>query len=360
MKAINNKHGVFLLSLVLTAVLPAVAPAAGKEVKLTFSPATPANAVFTARDALGRPMRIKGDTGEITVAGKKVAIKAISQGRTQGIQVDCNGDGTFTPDESRPVTQNRTAIFKIKLDAPVGGSTLYPVILKDLYVYARRGKVSLFSCRPLPGWSAAGTAGSDKIRLVDVDMNGRFTQDGADAIAVGAAQCAMPLVTRHAVGGKICDLAVKADGTALTVAPVAGVATGAARLRNEDAHARHVFITDGRQAYDVIADGKNVPAGEYAIAYGIFTDGNYLAVMLPDKQRYPLKAGALNVLNVGTPVELRCTAKIKGGRIVVSPTMPVVGIGGESYRFIPDRAGKPYVRLMQGKKLLGRAKFDKG
>lgn len=360
MKAINTKHAVFLLSLTLLAVLSAAAPAAQKEVKLTFSPATPANSVFTVRDALGGPMRIKGATGAITVAGRKIAIKAVSEGRRQGIQVDCNGDGTFTPDESKPVTQNRTAVFTVKLATPVGGSNLYPVILTDLRVYARRGRVVLFYCRPLPGWSATGSIGSDGIRLVDVDMNGRFTQDGTDGIALGSSKYAMPLAKRHAIGGKICDLAVTADGTAVTVTPAAGVETGAARLRNDDAHARHVFITDGTQAYDIVADGKHIPAGAYRIAYGVFAGGSYRAVMLPDKQGYPLKAGALNVLNAGPPFQLRCLAKIKGGKIVVSPTMPVVGIGGESYRFIPDRAGPPYVRFMQGKKTLGRAKFDKG
>jgi hypothetical protein len=161
------------------------------------------------------------------------------------------------------------------------------------------------------------------------------------------------------LNGKFYDLAVAKDGTSIKMTEVVKIETGMARLMNRSPLCRGVVISDGTQAYHILGQTK-IPAGKYSLVYGLFASGNQEAIMMPVEKELPVTAGKLNSFRLGTPVRINFNARIFRGKLTILPTFPIVGLGGEFYRFVPDLAGQPVAELKEGKQMLGGGKFEPG
>jgi hypothetical protein len=336
------------------------AEAAKVEMKYTTSPAV--SGLITPVRALkgGVVCAIMSNSGKIAIAGRDVGVSALRKGRTTVMAVDIDGDGQFGPAEARPVGRNKSAAFMLKLKEPVCGQKTYPFILHQILVYTTRsGQVARIYCCALPAWGMSGSAAFGKVSLIDSNMDGKFTQDGTDSIALGGTKCAVPLVTRHSVGGKFYDLQVTQDGSSVTFTEATGLEIGAAQPLTRTAQCKAMVLTDGKQAYDIISTPK-IPGGEYGLVYALYQSGAYLAVMLPPKHKFPITAEKLNVLRAGPPVSLQSVARFSGTKLMISPTMNVVGVGGELFKFYPEVTTQPYYAFVEGNKILKKGKFEKG
>lgn len=335
-------------------------PAHAETLSLTFEPfksrvVTPTAARAAVNLQNSRyDFRISSSTGTINVAGSKVDIRVQKKGAGYYVGLDSDGDGSVGSSEYRRVSisrdRARPMLFKVK-----AGGKDSAVMITDLSCGSSKSVVYAYG-NVMPGGCMKGSYNGLTIRLIDDNLDGEFTQNGKDAVAIGRAAGAVPLLTNHLIGKQHCRLKVSGDGDRLEVTPLEDVKLGQVKLPMSSSIAKSVVLAGKEGAYDVVRAGQvGIPGGEYKLAYGIVGDARSSLLMVPDKGAlsYPIEAGMINTPRMGKPFKLDFQASAAGDTLQISPRgLRVIGAGGEAYAPIQfDRGGNaslPKLRVLSG------------
>jgi hypothetical protein len=350
----------------LAAALPLLADegegeALPEKVELTLDVSSQTLKVTTPLRAAkgGVSFHVSGDSGTVDICGKTFKVAAVSKYPVFGLHIDGDGDGKAGRGESENFRRGTTsATFRIELDGVERPVTLG---VDNLNISYKTRKVLSFNGDFCPGWSMKGRVGNEEFRLIDANLDGKYTQNGEDAIAIGRSGFALPLQQIHDIDGKRLKLDVAADGKTVGLAATEDVERG----RVTAAYPRGllkslVLVGDDGQSYDIVeARESGIPAGRYRLSYGVLAKGRGLAFILPSTTTYDIQAGGVNTLKLGEPITLNFGASAAGDKITVSPYTKVVGAGGETYRFLGE-AAKPKVAFLVGKRKVAGGSFAEG
>lgn len=339
--------------------------AAGKTVKLKFATGASASRVFTPAKALtgGKPFRITGPQGPIAIGGKAVLFGARYSAVVKAYYgaMDVNGNGKLDGTEWVKLAQSMSATFQIR-----DGETISAVRVANVNIYAKDlgAPVTAISGGYVISGCQTGTVDGVMVRLFDDNMDGVFSQDGKDAIAVGRSEAAIPLMTIHQIGARHYRLAVAEDGSEMTVAPLEGVELGIVETPFRRGLACLALTSEDGKSYDLAASAKTgIPEGSYRLSYGVLAAGGQMTVVKPteDCLTYEIQAGKINTLRIGSPMRVSFSASYSKGNISVSPSVYVYGAGGEQYSFdFSGGTGRPHVLLAQDSKLLRDVPMEYG
>ena len=287
---------------------------------------------------------VTGAGPTVTIAGKTVLVAV----NDKYVGMDTNDDGSISQKE-RVVLKNGEGAFKVCLGEDDSGKKIYMgVIIKDLTI--RRS--SQYDFRLAPASCLKGLYNGETIRVFDDNLDGQFTTDGSDAIAIGrSAKGAVPLVGRHLIGKTICDITIAEDGASLTITPVADVPTGKVKVPIKSSVLGVMVVSDGKQAYDLVS-ADAIPAGSYRLVYGAIATGRNISPMIPSAMSltYEIRADVINTVQVGGPLWIHFNVSASGGAFkVFANGMKIYGIGGEEYVADFDSGGnatKPTVKVI--------------
>lgn len=315
------------------------AAAQGETISLTFElfrslEVTPAAArVAMALQSNRYEFQISNTTGTIRLAGSEVNLRVQKKGATFYIGLDSDGDGSVGSSEYRRVLTSRGRARSLAFRVKAGGKDR-AVIITDLSCLSKGTAVAAYG-NILPGGCMKGTYGGVTIRLIDDNLDGEFSQDGKDAIAIGRALGAVPLRTNHLLGKQHCRLKVSGDGDRVEIAPMEDVKVGQVKLPMSSSIARSVVLVGKEGAYDVAALGAaGIPGGDYQLAYGIIGDGASSLMMVPDRDAltYPIQADMINTPRMGKPFKLDFQPGASGDTLQISSRgLRIIGAGGEVY-----------------------------
>ena len=256
--------------------------------------------------------------------------------------LDLDGDGTIGEKEWSDLDENDGAAFKIPLDPEDGRTDYVGVVLKDITgmgVETTAGDFTLLtiSGRMEPISCMEGRLDGKYVRLFDDNLDGQFTQDGSDAIAVGKADVAVPLGTMHEIGNTFYRLAVAPDGTSVALTPQDDIGLAEVVVPIKARALETLIISDGQQAYDLTVTTE-IPPGEYKLVYGLLKSG--MLMLPPDESytskaeevTYEIQAGMVNTIQIGKPLWLTFYAETEGNAFELSAySLKLYGIGGEMY-----------------------------
>jgi len=261
------------------------APETGpEEVPLSFEAGTLGN-VVTPRRALRREKYfwIDGDHGHLYIGGVGVLVAGRWEPAAHFLGLDCDGDGDITGGEWIRLGPTGNGSFRLKLKNNAGGARDYAVSFIGVKVYARirsavaiRGRYWLNCCQK-------GRYAGVTVRIIDDDMDGRYTQGGADVIAIGNSRFALPLRKIHQIGRRHCQLRVAPDGSSIVFTPLNDLKLGVVELPYKPSALTSLVLT-GRagQSYDLKVSGRTgIPAGDYKLSYGVLGSGGKPILILP-------------------------------------------------------------------------------
>jgi hypothetical protein len=354
---------IFLLACGVLVISPASAEdAAGKQVALTTKTGDVALSAFTPSKALtgGKPFRITGDAGTLSVAGSDVKFGVIWNPGLKAFlaAMDINGNGTLDPGEYIKLSQTLSGSFQVKV-----GDKTHAVRVADLSIMTKgSGNIGGSAISSVAGGYficsfQQGTYDGTMVRLFDENLDGQFTQDGKDAIMVGKSPVAIPLMKVHQIGAQFCQLEVASDGSQVTVTPVSGLQLGVVETCFKRGLKCLAMTDEQGNSVDLAASGKTgIPAGKYRISYGILSDGAAVTVIKPTEScpEYEIQAGKVNTLRLGKPLWVSFAASTSAaGSVTVSPRVKVFGAAGEEYSSdLSGGPGRPHVLMMEGKRVL--------
>lgn len=349
---------------------PARAQDTGNNISLTYealkSPAlTPTSVYGSSKNAF----RIGAATGKLAVAASEFEVRLRPKGRLLYIGVDGDNDSTIAEEDYRKLTFGRTGrseplTFKIRAEGADSAVTLIdvrPVLDSSRSLKGIEG-------RYLPGGCMKGLLGDTPIRLVDDNLDGRFTQDGRDILVVGpAAAAGVPLLKIHRIGKGHFELKVAESGESIELFPVSDRRLGTVKAPLPAAVLKCLVLADKDGAYDVVAAGA-IPAGDYRLQYGLLADARCALAILPgrDAVTYTIQPGAINTIRIGKPFRPDFGVKRSGAQVQVLAPTRAVGAGGEvycplSFSGTSTNASAPKVRLTVAGRTLAVAtmRYDK-
>lgn len=257
-----------------------------------------------------------------------------------GLAIDTNGDGKtdrLIEGKIDEVTKARSAWVRLEAKRTDGSSFEYAARLQDA------GK----------GWHWAasgcvqGMAGKTKVRVLDLDGDGKFDGYGTDAMILGTGSIASFLSGVVNLDGELYTAQVAADGSSIALDPFSG------EVGTIDA--KSALETDGKLLSAVVrsADGKlcfdlarargpmQVPAGEYTIVSGQLGLGDArLSVGPGTAKALQIETGKTLELAWGGPARAEFSYERMGSEIAFSPDKVwYYGKAGEEY-FGWDPIGK--------------------
>jgi hypothetical protein len=343
----------------------AVERGASTEIQLTYKAGAIASKAFTPAESKfgGKPFRINGEQGSLSLGGQSVlfGVKYASALKAFYGALDADGDGELKGKEWVKFSQTMSASYKIKL-----GEQDYAVRISNVRVSTRTtgGPVLGISGGYLINACYAGTFQNQSVLLFDDNLDGVFTQDGKDAIAVGRDPCAIPLGKIHQIGKVHYELEVAEDGKKVTFTPVTGLDLGIVEISFKRGMRCLAFIDDEGHSYDLAVSAKTgIPAGKYRMSYGILTAGKFATVVQPTDKTpvYEIQAGKINTIRLGKPIRVSFMASYSDQTVRVQPSVQVFGSGGELYSFdYSGGTGRPHVLLFEGKRVLSRSAMEYG
>ena len=351
---------------VLTAplgVAVAEAPDSGQATLTSEISSTTANIITPGRAVSGGvPFKFQGGTGSVNIGGSSVAMVGLKSGVSIYIGMDVNGDGTVskTKDEMQKLVKGQVA-FKMKLP---GTEEEFAVLVSKVSVTAAKGKTVSVSGAISPACAKKGVINGTPIHLFDDNLDGKFTQGGTDAIAVGKSLVGLPLQEVHQIGAHHYKLSVSSDGSSVSFDRLVGQELGVVTLKGESAF-KCMVVTDGEKAYDLKASGAaGIPPGDYKLIYGMVGSGSSLVPFLPTKTTptYQIKAGMINTPKIGMPLRIDFIASFAGKKVTVQPYgVRILGAGDELYQLeFGGKMGTPSITLKAGEKSLSTGQMAYG
>ena len=300
---------------------------------------------------------------KIDLVGRKLDFAAVFLGSAFGLVLDCDGDGKAAPAEQVAVDgRSMAATFLLHLPAEAGKGRDYAVRFYNVRVHVTGGAATGVDADVVNQGCMAGAWQGVPVRIFDENLDGQYTQDGKDAVAIGESPFALPLLRVHRIGRRLCRLAVAPDGTSVTFDPLGDDPGGVVKPPPALAALRTLVLADDAEgiAVDAIADGANVPAGKYRLSYALLSGAGRTVLALGGAQvnLFEIKAAHLNVLRMGPPLVLDFSARQVNQTIQVGRDVRVYGCGGEEYRF--DLAGLRPLGELRVAFLNGRAVLSNG
>jgi hypothetical protein len=305
---------------------------------------------------------LTGAEGKISIGKNDVAAAVRLASGISLLGVDCDGDGKIGNNEWQKIGGDGKAGFRIKLGPEKRECAVLmksvAVVHKDNVATGGGGRFFALACKK-------GTAGGKTIRLLDENLDGKFTFDGADSIVIGDGITAMPLQKTHMIGTQNCQLSLNDDASKLTLTPLGDLPSGQVETTLQGPALRALVMVDkaNSRAYDLVAGAKSIPAGNYVLSYGILASGSTIIPILPagaNPASYEITADNINKLRLGAPLKLLFRASMTGEKLNVIPALGVVGAGGESYEWDFRTPPAPHFRLGEGNRVLLEKTFDYG
>lgn len=348
----------------VSAVLAVAAAAAAgdtQQVKLRFETGRRVTGLYTPTKVLtlGQSVSINSDHGKIPLFGRQLDFAGLYVLDGYRLALDCNGDGKASASEWAGVDLLKRAVsFRLRL-LVAGARRDFAVRFVDVRVGVQRNRVINVHARAVNEGCMSGAFNDCPIRLFDDDLDGKYTQDGKDAVAIGAAPGAMPLRRIHQIGPRYYRLTVAEDGSTVGFEPLDDVQLGLVEVPIRRSLLRCLMLTDeqGGHSVDLLASGRTgVPAGSYRLSYAVLAAGKRLVVAGPTDRAltYPVAANHINVLRMGPPVTLTfpVTYHQRDQKVYVGTPIRIHGVGGEIYhlRLAGYRPfGDPLIRFMRGR-----------
>lgn len=247
------------------------------------------------------------------------------------LAVDLNGDGKFD-DKVKGV--GGTVTLKGKTGAGVAFSHAVRI--------SRDGTDWVLS----PAGVMQGRVAGTDVKLIDLNLNGRFDEIGVDGVVIGKGEAAGLLSKVTNLGGKLFNMTVSADGASATATPFEGK-TGTLNLakgwKSDGAELVSAVVSsaDDEMSFELsdARSGLLVPAAEYKLVYGFARKGSETVKIRggANTKRFPVEAGKEFAATWGGAVEMDFTFSINNDVITVPPDLRYVGAGGEEYfEFKPD------------------------
>ena len=323
---------------------------------------TPAWAAGRNRFSVG-----SSSTMGITVAGTSLRASARVSGNKVFLGIDRNGDGTLSKNEWAPIPPIRTMLISGKT-----GDKSFVVRLVDISARYNKTTVSCWG-QTLIRSSMAGRLDRIPVRLMDDDMDGKFSQkssgfSGGDAILIGASSSAVPLREVHRIGKKLYRLKVASDGSSIDYELMGDTAIGQVKAVYPNNILKSLVLVGENSAFDVNIDGKaGIPGGDYKLAYGVVSRSAATLTFKPGMATptYGIQNGMVNTLRIGLPIRLEFAASYKAGKVGLSAgAVSVVGSGSETYGPInftrTGNARPPTVTMLNGNKVVSSSNMEYG
>lgn len=188
-------------------------------------------------------------------------------------------------------------------------------------------------------------AGTD-VRLIDLNLDGRFDEVGVDGMVIGKSQAASLLSKVANLNGKLFNLTVSADGAGVTASAFegeAGTLNLAKGWKSDGAELASAVVASANDELSFeLSDARSgmlVPAGEYKLVYGFARKGSESVRIRggANTKRFAVEAGKDFTASWGGPVEMDFTFSIKKDLLTVPPDLRYLGAAGEEYfEFKPD------------------------
>lgn len=342
-----------------TAAEPATTGAAN--IKLIYNAGPDMASAMTPRRLVGKA-GFQSTTGTTSLAlfGKDVQVLTGMVNRIGTLGIDSNGNGTVDRSECAQIQRGKPLVMRIKLEDKKEAA----VIFQDVEIRTSNN-VTIAQGKYFAACGTKGAIDGQAIRIIDDNLDGKITQDGSDAIAIGRSMFAIPLMKTHQVGSAIYQLEVAEDGLSMTASKV----TDAKLIPVKSpllkvAATKALVLTDAAAgiSIDLAGNRAGIPAGNYTLCYGVLSNGKDVVTISPgDKpEKYDVSEDA-DTLKLGPPLTLTFSARLDGEKINVFPNMEIKGGGGEIYS--PDfgsTLGKPVVQLMDETRILSKESMSYG
>jgi hypothetical protein len=235
------------------------------------------------------------------------------------LKIDTDGDGAFDVTAEGPEAQ---------ITLLGTGDRRYAVRLVDQkgWHYA-------------PGGAARGKILGDTIQLFDQNLDGDYCDVGEDAFIIGRGKIAAFLSEVVAIDGALYELEITPDGSRIDYRPYVGP-TGTLKLGPCDTKAKVlsavVRSSDGRFCFDMaqVQTGLLVPAGSYQLVQGTIGLGESRVAMTAGRSKpFEVRAGGMQELSWGGPVQAEFAYRHSGGQVDLSPdAVWYYGAAGEEYK----------------------------
>jgi hypothetical protein len=302
----------------------------------------------------------------IKVAGKPIKTSARVTGRSFYLGFDRNGDGAISKAEWGVIPKSGTMLISGK-----SGDLSYVIRLVKMRVSYNRKTVSCWG-QALIRSSMAGTVGRVPVRILDDNMDGKFTQGSSgssgDAIMIGSSASAIPLRQVHRIGKYIYRLKVAEDGSSIDYQRMDDAELGLVNAIFPANSLKSLVLVGKDAAFDVKTDGlAGIPAGTYKLAYGTVSRGSAALVFKPSRATpdYEIQAKMVNTLRVGSKVRMDFGASFRGGKVgLAARDVMVIGSGSEIYGPLDFTEGgnakPPRVIMLSGRRVLSSSSMKYG
>ncbi|MDP6047671.1 MAG: hypothetical protein QGG25_18815, partial [Phycisphaerae bacterium] len=293
----------------------------------------------------------------IKVAGKTVKTSARVSGGTFYLGFDRDGNGTISKAEWGVIPKSGTMLISGK-----SGDLSYVIRLVKMRVSYNKKTVSCWGQTVIRS-SMAGTIGWVPVRILDDNMDGKFSQmpsQFGDAIMIGSSASAIPLRRVHRIGKYIYRLKVAEDGSSIDYERMDDVELGLVNATFPSNSLKSLVLVSKDAAFNIKTDGRaGIPAGTYKLAYG--TVGRSTAGLLFKPGRttpdYEIQAKMVNTLRIGSPVRMDFAASFRAGKVRLSARdVVLIGSGSEIYGPLNFTKGgnakPPKVIMLNGRRVV--------
>ncbi|HOD81332.1 MAG TPA: hypothetical protein PKG77_07895 [Phycisphaerae bacterium] len=304
-----------------------------------------------------------GDSSSISIAGKECKLAVRKNGDVCMMALDGNGDGRIGAGETARVDpRNGVAIFDVATDT---GRTA--VMLCEIRIGSKNNSVTSIAARICPGGCMKGEYGGVAIRIIDENLDGKYTQDGKDAIAFGNNPVAVPLLQTHCIQDKHFRFQVAEDGGKLALEPLTDAPMGEVETPFSGSTLKCLVMASKTGAYDLAGGKTNIPAGDYQMVFGVMAAGGRMVNMYPPVRhgrllRYKVEAGTTNRLRIGPPFRIETELGVTAMNVLtVRPSFRLMGSGGEEYGPVDfSAAGNAQIQIGTGERVLASDMMKRG
>ncbi|MDP6635217.1 MAG: hypothetical protein QGG42_09985 [Phycisphaerae bacterium] len=334
----------------------------------------------------GSQMNTKGSSGKASIGGKSVPVAGWKSGAGYRIGLDVNGDGIVNTEEYRKVAAGGSVVLTGKV-----GEKELSIRCSDVFLHydEKKGEVHSMRWRMQGVYGWVGKVAATDVRILDENLDGKYGNDGRDAIQIGKSRLALPLRKQHRIGDDFYTLKVAPDGSSLEFKKIKDVQVGLVRTPFVGRYLLGLVLDGAQGAFDIQACSRTgIPAGTYDVSYGVVGNPKFPAALFRgrnDMLKYEIQADKRNTLRIGPPMQLvfwsefkqeernknknknknakpAKTTKTSGqtvSRIGVRRPDRVIGAGGEEYGPVTfpnarSSRGRPMVQILQGGRTLAK------
>jgi len=377
------------LSSVSAAAKPAAPAADGDsgKITLTYDSGKRVTCLTPQWASGGTQLNVSGSIGKANIGGKSVAVSGWQLPKGCKIGMDSNGDSIVNTSEYKIVATGGSTVLTGKI-----GDKELAIRCSDVAISydAKEGEVRNMRWRMQGVYGWIGQLGSVQIRILDENLDGKYGNNGKDAIQIGKSRIALPLRGKHMIGEDFYKLKISEDGSSLEYTRLSDVPVGLVRTPFPGKYLVGLVLDGKAGAFDIQACSRSgIPAGDYSVVYGVVGNPRSPIALYRGRRgganlKYNIQADKNNLLRIGPPLQLIFSASyrqeekkpshnkndknkkpVKVNRkqmthkISVNKPERVIGAAGEEYGplvfpNVRSPRGRPGVIVYQGSKALAR------